>query len=116
LANIITVSDITSSFPEFATYSPTLIQQAIDDAKLFINQKVWGPKYLVGWKYFAAHLLKSGKINSLNGPVIREKVGDLETGYANIPYLQNNHSTTPYGRIFDQLVATLLTTMIGTGC
>lgn len=117
----ITVSDITTSFPEFANTDPALIQIAINDAKLFVNKKVWGPKYLVGWKYFTAHLLAStptsGGGGGGGGPIQSEKVGDLSVTYGSLSVSTQDHSTTAYGRIFDQLMRTLLKTMIfNTGC
>lgn len=112
----ITVSDITTSFPEFAAYDPALIQIAIDDAALFVNSKVWGPKYNTGWKYFTAHLLKSSPTSTgaggAVGPVTAERVGDLSTSYGQLSISSQDHSSTSYGRIFDQLMRTLLKTMI----
>lgn len=115
MADVI-VSDITSSFPEFAATDPALIQIAINDAKLFINRSVWGPKYNTGWKYFAAHLLKSSPNanggGGAGGAVTMEKVGDLQVSYGQVQVTNEDHSSTHYGRIFDQLMRTLLKTMI----
>lgn len=112
----VTVSDITTSFPEFATTDPALIQIAINDAKLFINKKAWGSKYNTGWKYFAAHLLKSSPTaaggGGPGGSVVSEKVGDLSVTYGDIAVSSDDHSSTAYGRIFDQLMKTILTTMV----
>lgn len=116
MAETVTVGDITTSFPEFASYDAGLIQSAIDDAKLFINKKVWGPKYKTGWKYFTAHLLKStptsGGGGGGGGSVTSEKVGDLQVTYGDVAVSSEDHSSTQYGRIFDQLMRTLLKTMI----
>lgn len=113
----ITVNDIIAAFPEFAAYDVGLIQTAIDDAKLFINFKVWGKKANTGWKYFTAHLLKSSPTSSggggAAGAVTSEKVGDLSVTYGDVGEAGGNNSSTAYGRIFDQLMKTLLTTMIG---
>lgn len=113
----ITVSDITTTFPEFAAYDAALIQQAIDDSKLFINFKVWGKKANTGWKYFAAHLLKSSPTASGGGgpagAITSEKVGDLSVTYGDVGEVGGGNSSTAYGRIFDQLMKTLLKTMIG---
>lgn len=112
----ITVSDITTSFPEFANTDPTLIQIAINDAKLFVSKKCWRDKYLVGWKYFTAHLLASlptsGGGGGGGGPIQSEKVGDLSVTYGALAVSTNDHSTTAYGRIFDQMMRTLLRTMV----
>ena len=112
----LSVNDIIASFPEFSTYDQALIQSAIDDAKLFINFKVWGPKAKTGWKYFTAHLLKSTPSSSGGGGAIgvvtSEKVGDLAVTYGQVADGDGNHSSTAYGRIFDQLMRTLLKTMI----
>lgn len=113
----ITPDDVIAVAPQFAEEDPARIQLFIDIARDFINFRVWGPKARTGWIYFTLHLLSStpdadGGSGAI-GPITSEKVGDLSTTYADVAAgASDANSSTPYGRIFDQMKKTLLTTMI----
>lgn len=55
--------DFIDLFPEFNNLSPFIISNAIAQAKLRVDQSVWGDNYINGLYYLSAHLL-SPKLNS----------------------------------------------------
>lgn len=82
----VTWADVVALDPELATI-PTATQTAILEAvKIMIHACPWGSKYDLAVKLLAAHfgklwLLKAG---GAGGPVLKEKVGQIERSYGNI--------------------------------
>lgn len=73
----VTVGELTTRFPEFATAEPTLIQSAIDDAELMVDRDFYGTRADMAVKYYAAHLIATNPL----GEMARLKKNEEPTTY-----------------------------------
>ncbi len=110
----ITVQDITTRFPEFASLDPARIQSAINEAGRSHNAIEWGPKSDDGLAYFTAHLLAkfgpdSGACSEDGpGPVTSEREGQVAVSYAiSSKSKESDLGSTKYGRYYLRLQGTL---------
>lgn len=95
--------------PEFAAIDPAVFAIFVNEAKEYVNVKVWGAKAKYALALFTAHLLKLKAPGSLSGAASSSKVGDLQRTYAS-PNSSDNLSNTTYGVLFVQLRKTLYIT------
>lgn len=115
----ITSTDVLNIAPEFSTENVSRINIFIAHAALFINRTTWGDKADVAHAYLTAHFLKSSPSSSgaalAVGPVVMEKVGDLQRHYGTASNSNStviDYTSTAYGRIFEQMKRTLVITPI----
>ena len=104
-----TVSDFRTRFPEFSNatdYPDTLIQNAIDEAKLFIDEVRFCKFYDVAVCYLSAHNVaissgaKDGDFSSSN-PNTARAVGSVSESFGTATYNNHNDSflgSTVYGQ------------------
>jgi len=98
-------------FPEFSDLEQDAYDLCTSVAELYVNEAVWGVKYDSGVAYLTAHLIALAQRGSAEaaGPVIMEKVGDLQRRFAD----QSGDETlgglgkTNYGVIFLAFRATV---------
>lgn len=113
--------DVTDVAPEFASTAEESIELFIEQARIFVNESVWGEKKgKAGIIYMACHMMKemglgSGGISDGAGAVTQEKVGDLSKSYGDLGNGSRNETdkilmTTKYGKMFLLLKKTLVIT------
>lgn len=97
--------------PEFIGVSDTAVEAIGVEAARFVNVSIWKAKADLGVVYMTAHMLKMAQLAGSNasGQVIREKVGDLERGYAapNDASSSSELAQTKYGQEFVRVRGTL---------
>lgn len=115
---MITPSAFKTRFPEFASESDDRVQMFLDDATIFVNERVWGTRCDLGVAYLAAHLLAINNRGSggASGPVTSEKVGDLQRSYAapTASNLDPTYASTTYGMEYVRIRKTIFTSPIVT--
>lgn len=99
---------LTTQYPQILALcnnSTSFIDEFIEDAKLEINESIWGDKYDRGVMLLAMHYITEALPRAINsGVIVREKTDNNETEYLR-PSLNNfgMYSTTKYGRQFEAL-------------
>lgn len=99
---------LTTQYPQILALcnnSTSFIDEFIEDAKLEINESIWGDKYDRGVMLLSMHYITEALPRAINsGVIVREKTDNNETEYLR-PSLNNfgMYSTTKYGRQFEAL-------------
>jgi hypothetical protein len=108
-----TDSDLTARIPGVSAVSSTLRQIALDDAEAMIDDSLFGDRTVRAHCYLAAHYLAaipgSGFTAGNAGAVTAMSAGEISASYAS-PTLatEGHHSSTTWGRLFDEIAASVL--------
>lgn len=111
----ITADYLQTLFPEFTAVNDDRLAAFLAITAGQINLTVWGAKSDYAQALLTAHMLKVLGLGSTGpsgagGPVIREKIGDLERGYGQWDYKDGfgGYAATPYGTEFINLRKTTI--------
>lgn len=97
-----TVADIA---PFVAKIPAARVNRFIVRAQSQLSATAWGALYDAGVEFLVAHMLQmSMSGGQIAGPVIREKVGDLEKQYAAPSLGVGGYQLTPWGIEYQRLV------------
>lgn len=100
-------ADLLVLAPELIEETDARIDMFLGWAALRINRAAWASKADLGTILLAAHMLTRFAVDSVagvSGPVIQEKVGDLEARYGELKIAGSEElSTTTYGAQFAQM-------------
>lgn len=109
----ISAASIKQRYPEFSSLSDSYISLVIVDAALEVNSDEWLEKTDKGVQLMTAHLLALSQRASsgASGPLISERVGDLERQYGtiNVNQLDGSFAQTKYGLEFVNVRKTIST-------
>lgn len=107
---MITWSDVVAIAPELADLDDLIQGDILSLVNVALNEEDWrGGLLRLGRLFLAAHfgtiISQTGSgTGSTSGPVVREKVGELERQYADTSSVTGtDYSSTSYGRTFSQL-------------
>jgi len=95
-------------FPEFASVSDTLVEFALEEASLFVQN--WNARGMnIAWMYLAAHIVAISSIaaDTEGRDIVSETIGRLATTYrsAGANLSLGDLTTTAYGKRYQQIRA-----------
>lgn len=97
--------------PDAASVSTTLREIALSDAAVMIDDELFGDKCERAHAMLAAHLLALDGFlaGGAAGVVVSHSAGEIAASYAvNAEAAAGDHSSTSYGRAFDEIARTVL--------
>jgi hypothetical protein len=84
-ANPLNIASFKSTFPELASIDDSVLQTALDQAALFIDNTIWSAQdVLAGTFYLAAHFVFTAQSTSGTGgqTISSERIGEIAVTYA----------------------------------
>ncbi len=103
----ISTSSVKTLFSELSSVDDSLVQSYIDIAIEYVNLSFWGSgKFDFIHSLMTAHLMVLNNANGTStafGPVLSEKLGDIQASYGIKPVDMNELSSTKYGAQIIQL-------------
>lgn len=107
----VTATSLKDRFAVFDPLSDAVVEAAITEAELFVNETAWGDKYDTGVLYRAAHILEldSAGATAAPGPVSSEKLLSYSVSYdgTSMDAADSNLASTAYGRRFIEARSTI---------